>query len=836
MMAALWLAVGVCSASAAAVVKTIKVGSGPAGVSSDRTHVWVANSGGDTVSEIDASTGTVVRTITVGSGPWGVSSEGTHAWVANSVGDTVSEIDASTGTVVNTIPVGRRPIGVSSDGTHVWVANSVGDTVSEIDASTGTVVNTIPVGSGPYGVSSDGTHVWVANADDGTVSEIDASTGTVVKTIKVGGPGGVSSDGTHVWVANLSGVQDTASEIDASTGTVVKTIKVGGIPLGVSSDGTHVWVTNSFDDTVSEIDASTGKVVNTIPVGSRPGGVSSDGTHVWVANGGGNGNSGANTVSEIQISAGAAASRQISAYPEIPFPLSGVGNVWHGRPELKPSSWLMFADGSWALEKLKWTGWGTKVAHATGISSASNGIPDQAQGKRIKKKAYVTLWNPGQVLGHRVYRCFALSLPKQANNTTDCLRNQHGSWYYAFTKAEPPSTTHDTATTATSPASPWAIQPSTGPSEVTDPSLRAVSCVSASFCTAAGWNANDYEPSVSITALSDTWDGASWSAGMVATGQSLNDLSCTSATFCVAVGSTNPYGATRRSAAVSTWDGTSWMHTDLPALSGNSVLSSVACVSTTFCIAVGEHGKSKYPQSVWTQPLTEVWNGSAWSVVKAPSLGGRGGQLAAVTCLTARWCIVLGEYYKGHLGPYPDIPRDQWVAEIWNGEGWTVQHPEAINNQPRLGPDPWNFVTAVACTSPSSCIGTGYIPITQGDESPTPFAIRWNGHSWSPSRDGLPRFAQLNGVSCVAARSCFAVGEVYSSVGAPRSRVAPLVTRWNGSGWRRASTPRTPAQTNDPLQHGTLNGIACIPHEACMAVGSEPHGNGTTTLIESNQS
>ncbi len=454
MMAALWLAIGVCSASAAAVVKTIKVGSGPAGVSSDRTHVWVANSGGDTVSEIDASTGTVVNTIPVGSGPWGVSSDGTHVWVANSVGDTVSEIDASTGTVVRTITVGRRPIGVSSDGTHVWVANSVGDTVSEIDASTGTVVNTIPVGSGPYGVSSDGTHVWVANADDGTVSEIDASTGTVVKTIKVGGPGGVSSDGTHVWVANLSGVQDTASEIDASTGTVVKTIKVGGIPLGVSSDGTHVWVTNSFDDTVSEIDASTGKVVNTIPVGSRPGGVSSDGTHVWVANGGGNGNSGANTVSEIQISAGAAASRQISAYPEIPFPLSGVGNVWHGRPELKPSSWLMFADGSWALEKLKWTGWGTKVAHATGISSASNGIPDQAQGKRIKEKAYVTLWNPGQVLGHRVYRCFALSLPKQANNTTDCLRNQHGSWYYAFTKAEPPSTTHDTATTATSPASP----------------------------------------------------------------------------------------------------------------------------------------------------------------------------------------------------------------------------------------------------------------------------------------------------------------------------------------------------------------------------------------------
>ena len=90
-----------------------------------------------------------------------MSSDGTHVWVANSNDGTVSEIDASTGTVVNTITVGSDPVGVSSDGIHVWVTNSgiggTGDTVSEIDASTGTVVKTIKVGSDPRGVSSDGT-------------------------------------------------------------------------------------------------------------------------------------------------------------------------------------------------------------------------------------------------------------------------------------------------------------------------------------------------------------------------------------------------------------------------------------------------------------------------------------------------------------------------------------------------------------------------------------------------------------------------------------------------------------------------------------------------------
>src|ERR1700733_1833484 len=78
--------VGVSSASAAAaVVKTISVGAEPEAVSSDGTHVWVANSGSGTVSEIDASTGTVVNTIKVDDGPLiaplGVSSDGTHVWV-----------------------------------------------------------------------------------------------------------------------------------------------------------------------------------------------------------------------------------------------------------------------------------------------------------------------------------------------------------------------------------------------------------------------------------------------------------------------------------------------------------------------------------------------------------------------------------------------------------------------------------------------------------------------------------------------------------------------------------------------------------------------------------
>jgi YVTN family beta-propeller protein len=216
---------GVSSAGAEGVIRTIPLGTNsfPLGVSSDGTHVWVANFGEGTVSEIEASSGTVIRTIPidVGSRPWGVSSDGTDVWVTNNGEDTVSEIEASSGTVIREIDVGRFPLGVSSDGTHVWVANSGEGTVSEIEASSGTVIREIHLGSlsRPFGVSSDGSHVWVTSYGEGLnsenlVSEIKASTGTVIPIFVPFGTGssGVSSDGTDVWVANH--VSGTVSEIE----------------------------------------------------------------------------------------------------------------------------------------------------------------------------------------------------------------------------------------------------------------------------------------------------------------------------------------------------------------------------------------------------------------------------------------------------------------------------------------------------------------------------------------------------------------------------------------------------------------------------------------------
>jgi hypothetical protein len=96
---------------------------------------------------------------------------------------------------------------------------------------------------------------------------------------------------------------------------------------------------------------------------------------------------------------------------------------------IKPSSFLMFQDGGWVLQKLKWTHWGSKVARATGISNASDGIPNMAEGKRTMSPARVTLSKPGRFRGHEVYHCFTLTVPAHHESDQHLCIKRLGSLY-----------------------------------------------------------------------------------------------------------------------------------------------------------------------------------------------------------------------------------------------------------------------------------------------------------------------------------------------------------------------------------------------------------------------
>jgi hypothetical protein len=114
---------------------------------------------------------------------------------------------------------------------------------------------------------------------------------------------------------------------------------------------------------------------------------------------------------------------------------------------IRPSAIALFADGSWDVDHLHWTGWGSIVAHATGISSKSNGIPNVAEGKRIKKPVRVTLSNPGRFQGHEVYRCFTLTVPSYPRSDQHlCLERAGNGWALGPTTRVTPGATAATTT------------------------------------------------------------------------------------------------------------------------------------------------------------------------------------------------------------------------------------------------------------------------------------------------------------------------------------------------------------------------------------------------------
>ena len=84
------------------------------------------------------------------------------------------------------------------------------------------------------------------------------------------------------------------------------------------------------------------------------------------------------------------------------------------------------------LMHLRWHGWGTALARATGRWSASDCTPNCASGRRTTGPGDLTLWSPGWIFGHRVYRCFQIILTGHTwSRARTCLRREGGFYIYA---------------------------------------------------------------------------------------------------------------------------------------------------------------------------------------------------------------------------------------------------------------------------------------------------------------------------------------------------------------------------------------------------------------------
>ena len=223
------------------------------------------------------------------------------------------------------------------------------------------------------------------------------------------------------------------------------------------------------------------------------------------------------------------------------------------------------------------------------------------------------------------------------------------------------------------------------PNSVGHNNLYSVSCTSASFCMAVGYD-GDTEPDPTFGSLVETWNGTAWSVETSPGIGELTGVSCLSSSECTVSGSHK----------LMTWNGTSWKVVKTP-LSSNDFLSSVTCASATNCVAVGEQTVASSP---YFRTLILFWHGKNWVVTASPNRGtakGKGGadnQLFSVSCTSSKKCVAVGD-------------GDGTLVETLSGTSWKIASSQ------NLGDSGTNYLYGSACPSATSCEAVG----TYSDET-----------------------------------------------------------------------------------------------------------------------
>jgi hypothetical protein len=245
------------------------------------------------------------------------------------------------------------------------------------------------------------------------------------------------------------------------------------------------------------------------------------------------------------------------------------------------------------------------------------------------------------------------------------------------------------------------------PSPGTDTELRSVACTSRTSCVAVGSSGTANDPKVQ-RALVESWDGSSWSVVPVpnpGNPSSLQAVVCTLPASCVAVGWwTSTAGV--ESALVESWNGNAWTLVSTPAPPGGFAtwLASVACGSPTSCVAAGNYDSSD-GDDPGVRTLVESWDGVSWSVIPSPSPGREMSLLNSVACTSPTACIAVGTVDQGDVYN----PDRQGLVESWDGTAWSVVP------SPIVGGGVQSVLQAIACTSRTSCVAVGSTNLlTQG--------------------------------------------------------------------------------------------------------------------------
>jgi hypothetical protein len=352
--------------------------------------------------------------------------------------------------------------------------------------------------------------------------------------------------------------------------------------------------------------------------------------------------------------------------------------------------------------------------------------------------------------------------------------------------------------------------------------LSKISCASVTICLALGVE----EPSSAAPGgrVTLVWDGKSWTQLAIpapATGASdvaLIGLSCVKGPFCVAVGEYTSASTPSTTAAFAvTWTGGALKLTPALAqpLQVTAVsLSAVSCVTAQHCVAVGDVDATFNGADAL---LFETWDGTEWTArTKAVSPQDRT-ELTDVSCVTPTRCVTVG------LLDSSVTKTLRALAILWSGSSITgLKVPEpAGTTEP--------YLAAVSCATAANCVAAGFdiTELAQGEA--LGFTEMLDKSTWTLGKAAWPKGTTeslLIGVSCVSARYCVATGATEDTAATTVTRAAALV--YNGTSWAPQDLPAPATSDNDDL-----TGVSCAAAASCVAIGDISLANGTTESLVS---
>jgi hypothetical protein len=315
--------------------------------------------------------------------------------------------------------------------------------------------------------------------------------------------------------------------------------------------------------------------------------------------------------------------------------------------------------------------------------------------------------------------------------------------------------------------------------------LNGSTCPTAGDCVAVGYEIGlNAEPLV-LAGSPSTWGtatpkkialGAAFGSGGV-----LYSVSCSSTTSCVAVGQTNHGQPLVMKGNPATWTNANAVEIALPStFHSHGALESVTCTSATACVAVGFDGS--FQDLLWFSGNPASWNATTAKKITLTSALGTRGALFSVACTSSTNCVAVGE--AGQLGARPVVvagdPATWTVKQVFNLK---VAAATASTVGGYGGPGGVGFVWSVSCEKTGYCVAVG------GDGQAAPVYIAGNPKGWSTHPlvrplKSAPSFttAELTTSSC-APTKCFAGG--FSNGG---DFVAGLNGVATASAMRRAGT------------------------------------------------